>query len=187
MDSKLHNITAIKKPTLDYGHSAVWIFDFPQQTKDNLSERKAFKQKCIDELIASELWTKDKKNKPYIKDYSLSMSISHSQHYLAVGFSEKANFGIDIEENRTWTKLVRKVMNQSEQQFLKETTNADDYFFATWCIKEAVYKAYNELSIFKDIELLSPTLSESIPIAILGRETAAQVLKKDYYFCLFAE
>ena len=187
MGTKLRNIVSMRKPDMDYGHSRVWIFEFDQEVLHDMEGRRRYKTQCLELLGLADYVYKDAKNKPYLKGVEATVSISHSLHYLAIAVSERAYLGIDIEQSRPWEKLVRRVMTQGERLQLDRSEDREAYFFATWCAKEAVYKAYNDLSIFKDIELSSHRLGYQVPVRIRGRESQVYMVVDGYYFCLFAE
>lgn len=84
--------------------------------------------------------TYNQNRKPFLKDNSHHISISHSDRYTTVLISDKHDVGIDIE------KMKPKIEHIAEK-FLKpaELANIDAqhstyHLYLHWCAKEALYK-----------------------------------------------
>ena len=76
---------------------------------------------------------------PYIEG-GPSFSISHCKAGIAVAISENP-IGIDIESIRTFKPdLMRKTMNEDEQQRILKSTRPDVEFIRLWTQKEALLK-----------------------------------------------
>lgn len=76
---------------------------------------------------------------PYI-DGGPHFSISHCKTGIAVAISENP-IGVDIETIRTFkADLMRKTMNEDEQQHIISSTNPDLEFIRLWTQKEAFLK-----------------------------------------------
>jgi phosphopantetheinyl transferase len=79
-------------------------------------------------------------NKPYLKDRSEHISISHSHDMLAIICNRAENTGIDIE-------LLRDKVQGIQHKFLYETEKAfahndTDRLITLWAAKESLYKVY---------------------------------------------
>jgi 4'-phosphopantetheinyl transferase len=76
---------------------------------------------------------------PYIED-GPSFSISHCKAGIAVAVSEKP-VGIDIETIRTFKlELMRKTMNEKEQEHILMSAKPEVEFIRLWTQKEALLK-----------------------------------------------
>ena len=76
---------------------------------------------------------------PYIEG-GPHFSISHCKRGIAVAVSENP-IGIDIEAIRTFSpELMRKTMNEDEQQRITSSTTPDQEFIRLWTQKEALLK-----------------------------------------------
>ena len=88
-----------------------------------------------------------------------SLSISHSQHWLAIAIGPEGEaLGIDVEEKWAQAKRVLPRYSTEEEQRLLEMYALEP--IQLWTAKEAVYKAHSELLSkgINQIEMMSPTL-----------------------------
>jgi len=111
--------------------------------------------------LLSELIGKDakivynKNNKPFLKDGSRFISISHSHKLTAILLSTNEKVGIDLEYMSTnITTLAFKFLNRKE----KVSKDADErkyHLYIHWCAKEALYKICDKegISIRKNITI----------------------------------
>ncbi len=88
------------------------------------------------------------KGKPYIPEYKIFCSISHTGNSVAVAFSTYSEIGIDVETHRKreFKKLVKSYFHPEEFKLfdaLKEPEKMD-WFYAHWTTKEAMAKAKGE-------------------------------------------
>ena len=81
--------------------------------------------------------------KPFlIERPDIQFSISHTKNAVAVALS-RCPIGIDIEQiHHRSDALVRKTMNEAEQQQIASAANPDAAFTALWTQKEAVLKLH---------------------------------------------
>jgi 4'-phosphopantetheinyl transferase len=106
----------------------------------------------VKELSENDVYIlKDDHGKPYIKESSNFISLSHSNDHFASIIST-SSVGIDIEKiSSKAQKIQSKFCSNSDIQFIKGGEDLDFFFTRLWTIKEAVYKAYGKKSlIFKD-------------------------------------
>jgi phosphopantetheine--protein transferase-like protein len=85
---------------------------------------------------------------PYIPEYEIFCSISHTGNSVAVAFSTYSEIGVDVEihRKRAFTKLVKNYFHPEEYKIfsaLKEPEKMD-WFYAHWTKKEASAKAKGE-------------------------------------------
>jgi phosphopantetheinyl transferase len=79
-------------------------------------------------------------NKPFLKDSSVHISISHSHDKLVIICNTVESTGIDIELVRDKVLSIRhKFLNELESDFVKTDVHKH---LAIWAAKEAMYKAY---------------------------------------------
>lgn len=81
----------------------------------------------------------DEDRKPFLKDHSVHISISHSTRYLAVMMHPIAVVGIDIEEiSSRVSKVYKRFLSAEEQSYLLP----DDIqsLQIAWSAKECLYK-----------------------------------------------
>lgn len=97
----------------------------------------------------------NKNNKPFLKDGSRFISISHSHNLTAILCSTNEKVGIDLEYmSSNISAIAFKFINRRE----KITRNPDDkkfHLYIHWCAKEALYKICDKegISIRRNITI----------------------------------
>jgi 4'-phosphopantetheinyl transferase len=82
----------------------------------------------------------NKNNKPFLKDGSRFISISHSNKLTALLISTNERVGIDLEYMRaSIEKIAYKFINRKEK-ITKDPENRLYHLYLHWCAKEALYK-----------------------------------------------
>jgi 4'-phosphopantetheinyl transferase len=119
--------------------------------------------------LLSELLGKDakivynKNNKPFLKDGSRFISISHSHKLTAILLSTNEKVGIDLEYMSTNIAAIAfKFLNRREK-VTKELENRRYHLYIHWCAKEALYKICDKegISIRKNLTIEPFELKES--------------------------
>ncbi|MEI8225182.1 MAG: 4'-phosphopantetheinyl transferase superfamily protein [Bacteroidota bacterium] len=119
--------------------------------------------------LLSELIGKDarivynKNNKPFLKDGSRFISISHSHKLTAILLSTNEKVGIDLEYMRTNIAAIAfKFLNRKEK-VTKEYDDHKYHLYIHWCAKEALYKICDKegISIQKNITIEPFMVKES--------------------------
>jgi 4'-phosphopantetheinyl transferase len=105
----------------------------------------------------------NKNNKPFLKDGSRFISISHSHKLTSILLSTNEKVGIDLEYMSTNIAAIAfKFLNRKEK-----VTNEQDsrryHLYIHWCAKEALYKICDKegISIRKNITIEPFVLKES--------------------------
>jgi 4'-phosphopantetheinyl transferase len=86
-----------------------------------------------------------KYGKPYLIDYNLWFSLSHSWPYFAVLISQKGHCGVDIERAHAsfpYDAVARQSLHAHEYSHMRRGTNPYLRFLRFWTIKEAACKAF---------------------------------------------
>jgi len=104
---------------------------------------------------------KDDHGKPFLKDHSHPISVTHSYPYVAAMIHVDKEIGIDLERLKT-DKILRiapKFMNSAEYAFSKQDPTISTLI---WCAKESLYKLHGrKFVVFKeDLEIEPFNLSE---------------------------
>lgn len=119
--------------------------------------------------LLSELLGKDarivynKNNKPFLKDGSRFISISHSHKLTTILLSTNEKVGIDLEYmSSNITALAFKFLNRREK-ITKENDARKYHLYLHWCAKEALYKICDKegISIRKNITIEPFQVKES--------------------------
>lgn len=83
----------------------------------------------------------DPNGKPYLPDYPLQISLTHSFDYAGAMLSNRGACGIDLELVKDKIERIReKFLRPEELAFIPATLNRIEQLYACWCAKEAVYK-----------------------------------------------
>lgn len=105
----------------------------------------------------------NKNNKPFLKDGSHFISISHSYKLTAILLSTNEKVGIDLENmNVNISAFAFKFMNRKEK-VIKDPENRKYHLYLHWCAKEALYKICDKegISIRNNITIEPFKLKES--------------------------
>jgi phosphopantetheinyl transferase len=97
----------------------------------------------------------NKNNKPFLKDGSRFISISHSHKLTAILLSTNEKVGIDLEFMSTnITAIALKFLNRKEK-VAKEQEKRKYHLYIHWCAKEALYKICDKegISLRKNITI----------------------------------
>lgn len=146
------------------------VLDEDEQKKYNtfMSTSRKLEFLSVRALLA-ELLGKDarivynKNNKPFLKDGSRFISISHSHKLTAILLSTNEKVGIDLEfMNSNIGAFSFKFLNRRE----KITRNPDDrkyHLYLHWCAKEALYKICDKegISVRKNLTIEPFEVKES--------------------------
>jgi phosphopantetheinyl transferase len=118
----------------------------------------------LSELIGKEAKiVYNKNNKPFLKDGSKFISISHSHKLTAILLSTNEKVGIDLEYmSSNIAAIAFKFLNWREK-VTKENENRRYHLYLHWCAKEALYKICDKegISIRKNITIEPFTVRES--------------------------
>lgn len=97
----------------------------------------------------------NKNNKPFLRDGSRFISISHSNKLTAILLSSNEKVGIDLEYMSTNIgRIAFKFINRKER-ITRDTDKRVYHLYLHWCAKEALYKICDKegISIKKDITI----------------------------------
>jgi len=105
----------------------------------------------------------NKNNKPFLKDGSRFISISHSYKLTAILLSTNEKVGIDLEHMSTNIgRIAFKFINRKEK-ITKVQADRRYHLYLHWCAKEALYKICDKegISIRKNITIEPFEVKES--------------------------
>jgi phosphopantetheinyl transferase len=102
----------------------------------------------------------DKKGKPYLSDRSIS--ISHSNGFIAVMISNSGSIGIDIEEIHPRIEVISKKFLGAEEIKYNFNKQKFEHLHVIWGAKEVLYKIYAKGGVdFKKDLFVSPFVYSS--------------------------
>jgi 4'-phosphopantetheinyl transferase len=118
----------------------------------------------LSELIGKEAKiVYNKNNKPFLKDGSRFISISHSHKLTAILLSTNEKVGIDLEYMSTNIAAIAfKFLNRKEK-VTRELKDRKYHLYIHWCAKEALYKICDKegISIRKNLTIEPFKLKDS--------------------------
>ena len=134
--------------------------DEKKKLKGFKSVRRKFEFLSVRALLAELTENKtnivyNKNNKPFLKDGSMFISISHSHQLTAILLSVNEKVGVDLEYmSSNIATVALKFMNVKEE-ITKDPANRLYHLYLHWCAKEALYKICDKeiTSIRKDISI----------------------------------
>ena len=97
----------------------------------------------------------NKNNKPFLKDGSMFISISHSHQLTAILLSVNEKVGIDLEYMSSNIAAVALKFINVKEKITKDPANRLYHLYLHWCAKEALYKICDKeiTSIRKEISI----------------------------------
>lgn len=104
----------------------------------------------------------DDHGKPFITNFDLKLSLSHSPGYAAAIISQEYEVGIDIEEqHRNMEELKNKFLSKEEIDKIGEEERMKKLLLY-WSAKEVIYKIYGKRKLeFKDDMFIKPFILKS--------------------------
>ncbi len=105
----------------------------------------------------------NKNNKPFLKDGSRFISISHSHKLTAILLSTNEKVGIDLEYMSTNIGAIAFKFINRKEKITKESETRKYHLYLHWCAKEALYKICDKegISIRKNITIEPFEVKES--------------------------
>jgi 4'-phosphopantetheinyl transferase len=97
----------------------------------------------------------NKNNKPFIKDGSHFISISHSNKLTAILISRNERVGIDMEYMRTNINAFASKFINKKEKITRRWADRTYHLYIHWCAKETIYKICDKegINIVKDITI----------------------------------
>ncbi len=131
--------------------------------KEYLAGKNAISQMCFLEKIPFEGIDKDEHGKPYLRNSTYEISVTHTLEYIGVVLSKAGAVGMDIEKPRNQIfKVIGRLCSKDELDWVAEDI---DKATILWSAKEALYKLYGKRKVdFKE----NLTLSEK-PEGLFGK------------------
>ncbi len=104
----------------------------------------------------------NEEHKPFLKDNSYNISISHSNRLTSVFLSKHKKVGIDLEYMSHRIKGISHKFINDQEVILQDPASESLHLYVHWCAKEALYKICDKNNInFKTNLTIRPFLLES--------------------------
>ena len=150
-----------------------WVFVASIPKKNDPASFNECRDACLD-LLTKRIWglsaqfDRDGFGKPFLRDSSAYISLSHTKERLALIISKSYSPGIDIEDFRpSLRQVAKRMLSENELNYSALKANAQMALQYCWGAKEAVYKSwgirkltFNTHMILKDFVPKNPTILE---------------------------
>lgn len=113
------------------------------------SSRRRLEQLAVRALLSNCFSKKqyvgyEENNRPFLKNYSGDISISHAGKFVCILVHAKKYVGVDIEgRTRNFVPVENKIVTDYEASYI-DPKYRDDQLCLIWCAKEAVFKVMHE-------------------------------------------
>lgn len=97
----------------------------------------------------------NKNNKPFIKDGSHFISITHSNKLTAILISKNERVGIDLEYMRVNINAFASKFLNKKEKITRKWSDRTYHLYIHWCAKEAIYKICDKegINLVNDITI----------------------------------
>ncbi len=97
----------------------------------------------------------NKNNKPFIRDGSYFISITHSNKLTAILISRNARVGIDLEYMRVNINAFSSKFLNKKERITRRWADRTYHLYIHWCAKESIYKICDKegINIVQDITI----------------------------------
>ncbi len=129
----------------------------PKRQLTWLASRYLLKQLMDTDVFVELLF--DEHGKPFVSNFDLYVSLSHSNGYAAAIISENYEVGIDVEEPHRKIEIIKnKFLSPVELKNIGDK-NVRQNLLIYWSAKEVIYKIYGKRKLeFKDDMYIKPFL-----------------------------
>ena len=152
--------------------------------KEFYASRILIKNLCKSFNIRYDGTIKNDSGKPYLKNRTENISISHSFPYVTGILNKEKKCGIDIEKiQKKILKINHKFLSESELDKTKNNTKKNTIY---WTAKESLYKLKGEFLSFKnDIKIIELKNSFNIYGKVLSKRIPLKVEEIDDYIITY--
>jgi 4'-phosphopantetheinyl transferase len=117
----------------------------PAKQKEFLAGKYVIEKACTLLNIPYHGLAKDEHGKPYLLDSELDISLTHTEEYVAVAFSEIGAVGLDLEQPRD--QILRIFPRLFSVKEVEDVQGDLDEATVYWSAKEAMYKLYGKRAV----------------------------------------
>ena len=146
-EQELMNITSVPTDELE----EISLFRSESHRKQKLAVRA-----LINELFEEKMYLNHHDNgKPYLENCATTISITHTDKYVAVIISDYDELGIAVESlDRDFSAVEKKALSEEEIDDLDDDKK-NEQLAIYWCAKEAIFKrmSQNRVDFAEQIEV----------------------------------
>ncbi len=160
----------------------------PAKQKEFLAGKYVIERACGLLGIPFRGLAKDEHGKPYLLDSAIEISLTHTEQYIAVAFSEIGAVGLDLEQPRDQIlRIFPRLFSPAEVEAVKQDLEEATVY---WSAKEAMYKLYGKRAVdFRKHLLLwrsKGTLEGKIHIDEFFHECRFHISRLSQYYLVLA-
>lgn len=144
---------------------------------ESLRKQKLAVRALLDALFEEKVYLSHHDNgKPYIENNAINISITHTNHYVAVMINDDDEVGVDCESlDRDFSKVASRVFSPEEMDALDDE-HRNEQMAVLWCAKEAIYKLTSQY----DVDFAKQIRIDSFRFRDEGELSATYIDKDDY-------
>ena len=147
-EEELMNITSVPTDELE----EIMLFRSESQRRQKLAVRA-----LINEVFEQKMYLNHHDNgKPYLENRATTISITHTEKYVAIIIHDDEEVGIDIESlDRNFAAVEKKALSEDEIEDLEDDDKKNEQLAIYWCAKEAIFKrmSQNRVDFAEQIEV----------------------------------
>lgn len=115
---------------------------------ESLRKQKLAVRALLDTMIEGKVYLSHHDNgKPYLENDATSISITHTDKFVAIILSDGAEVGIDCESlDRDFSVVEKKALSEDEIDDLDDNKR-NEQLAIYWCAKEAIYKLTSQYNV----------------------------------------
>ena len=146
-EEELMNITSVPTDEME----EISLFRSESQRKQKLAVRA-----LLNELFEEKMYRNHHDNgKPYLENCATTISITHTEKYVAIIIHDQEEVGIDVESlDRDFAVVEKKALSEEEIDDLDDDKK-NEQLAIYWCAKEAIFKrmSQNRVDFAEQIEV----------------------------------
>jgi len=146
-EEELMNLTSVPTDEME----EISLFRNESQRRQKLAVRA-----LINEVFEEKMYLNHHDNgKPYLENCATTISITHTDKYVAIIIHDDEEVGIDIESlDRDFTAVEKKALSEDEIDDLDDDKK-NEQLAIYWCAKEAIFKrmSQNRVDFAEQIEV----------------------------------
>lgn len=115
---------------------------------ESLRKQKLAVRALLDTMTEGKVYLSHHDNgKPYLENDATSISITHTDKFVAIILSDGAEVGIDCESlDRDFSVVEKKALSEDEIDDLDDNKR-NEQLAIYWCAKEAIYKLTSQYNV----------------------------------------
>ena len=168
-EEELMNITSVPTDELE----EIMLFRSESQRRQKLAVRA-----LINEVFEEKMYLNHHDNgKPYLENCATTISITHTEKYVAIIIHDDEEVGIDIESlDRNFAAVEKKALSEDEIEDLEDDDKKNEQLAIYWCAKEAIFKRMSQ----NRVDLAEQSEGEKVNVRKEGEREATFIHKDEY-------